>query len=65
MKINKPKLNTNKIFLIILLLFPFYKPDCLTSFYYINYIYTLMSIAVFTFLFIIYIKKMKIKKMEN
>ncbi|CDA16250.1 o-antigen polymerase [Clostridium sp. CAG:571] len=64
MKINKPKLNTNKIFLIILLLFPFYKPDCLTSFYYINYIYTLMSIAVFTFLFIIYIKKMKINKFD-
>jgi len=64
MRISKAKLNNSKVLLIMLFLFPYYKPDCFTSFYHINYIYTIMSILAFIFLFLIYIKRMMVRKFD-
>lgn len=64
MRINKAKINNIEVLLIMLFLFPYYKPDCLTSFYQVNYIYTIMSILAFVFLFLIYIKRKIVSKFD-
>lgn len=60
----KEKVNSKKVFIIFILLIAFFKPDCITSFYKVNYLYTLLTLSVYIFLLIIYISRNKVNKFD-